>query len=176
MPDITVTLVDRTQGTSQDARDNIMSDLESILGDLLFSDSDLTTVNMRWVKTSPDAGDQDLVLHYVQDIASSYLRQNWGAAVQIDPVAGGHTHNKGTTMGSEFYRMVFNPNTGKTTTLRPKEHAILAAHEILHNITNNKNGLHCGGGIAEAKPHLPVTTFDRRTMQDNLGKIPSQLL
>jgi len=51
----------------------IMHHLEDILLDLLHSNSELSLVNMRWMTTSPSADDQDLVLHFVNNIASSYV-------------------------------------------------------------------------------------------------------
>jgi len=51
MPDITVTLVDRTGVASLDHENfkaGIMHELEDILGDLIYSTSEITVVNARW--------------------------------------------------------------------------------------------------------------------------------
>ena len=52
MPGITVTLVDRTGGASlshENFKTGIMHALEDILGDLIYSASEATVVNARWV-------------------------------------------------------------------------------------------------------------------------------
>jgi hypothetical protein len=168
MPGITITLVDHTQDTSQDHESykaQILHEFANIFSDLLSSSSDPTVVNVRWLSQSPQAGDQDLVVHWVQDQDHSYLRTKW-STVSINPAAGGHTYNDGVMVGSEFYR-------------RPRlrtalAYAKIAAHEAMHNITRLGNhALHGQMGLAGdagGTPQLPVTTNDRSLVQAGLQR------
>jgi hypothetical protein len=181
MPEISVTLVDRTQNTSsghENFKAQIMREVENILLDLItpqpLSESDIPVVNIRWVSQSPAAGDQDLVIHWVEDKASSYLQQKW-STVSINPDAGGHTYitPDGKTAGSEFYR---HPRLKM-----PAAYAKLAAHEGMHNITRMGNKqLHGQGGLAGdtgGHPQLPVTDNDRKLVQAGMQRgLPDQLL
>ena len=177
MPEITLTLVDRTGGASpshETFKAGIMHEIENILGDLIYSTSDVTVVNVRWMSYSPAKGDQDLVIHWVPDRDKSYLRQKWPSTI-IDKDAGGHTNAdpQGKTWGSEFYR---HPRL-KT----PLAYAVMAAHEAMHNITRFNNlQLHGQGGLAGDKggtPHLPVTDNDRKLVQAGMQQgLPDQLL
>jgi len=67
MPQITVTLVDRTGAAASASHENfkmgIMQELVKILDDLIHSDSEATVINTRWVNQSPASGDQDVVIH-----------------------------------------------------------------------------------------------------------------
>jgi hypothetical protein len=175
MPDITVTLVDRTGSSSQSHepfKAGIQSELANLLGDLIGSKSDAAVVNTRWVTQSPGAGDQDLVIHWVPDRDNSYLKKNW-SDTKIDLRASGHTNSKGNTTGSEFYR---HPKL-KTAAA----YALIAAHELMHNITRTNNAqLHGQGGLAGdagGTPQLPITDNDRSLAQAAMKKsLPDQLL
>jgi len=175
MPDITVTLVDRTEATSQNHetfKAGIMSELENLLSDLIGSNSDITVINMRWVSQSPAPGDQDLVIHWVPDRDHSYLKQKW-PDTNIDLKASGHTNSKGNTTGSEFYR---HPKL-KTAAA----YALIAAHELMHNITRtNNHQLHGQGGLAAdagGTPHLPITDNDRSLVRAGMQRgLPDQLV
>lgn len=175
MPDITLTLVDRT-GVASPSHENfkakIMHELQYILGDLIYSTSEPTVVNTRWMSQSPAAGDQDLVIHWVPDRNHSYLFSKWPSTI-IDPNASGHTKSNGNITGSEFYR---HPKL-KT----PLAYAVIAAHEAMHNITGLGNRqMHGQMGLAGdsgGTPHLPVTNNDRALVQGGMQRgLPNQLL
>jgi hypothetical protein len=176
MPSITITLVDRTGDASpshENFKAGIMHELTHIFEDLLYSDSDVTVVNARWLSQSPGAGEQDLVIHWVPDRDHSYLRSNW-PTTRIDQNAGGHTHTHGSMTGSELYQR--HPLL-KT----PLASAIIAAHEAMHNITGLNNiQLHGQMGLegdAFGRPHLPVTDNDRQLVQTGMQSgVPDQLL
>src|SRR6266567_7083985 len=76
MPQITVTLVDRTGAAASASHESfkagIMQELVKILEDLIYSSSEATVVNSRWMNQSPATGDQDLVIHWVPDRDNSY--------------------------------------------------------------------------------------------------------
>jgi hypothetical protein len=57
-------------------------------------------VNVSW--GSGTASD-NIVLHFVEDIAHSYLRQTW-PQMRVDQNAGRHTHTHGSLAGTELYR------------------------------------------------------------------------
>jgi hypothetical protein len=172
MPEITVTLVDHTN--SPNLRPLIAHQLEDILSDLLFSDAEATVVNMRWMTASPVDGDQDLVLHFVNDIGSSYVAQKMPGP-PIKPIDGGVTRPRPDKTGSEFYK--FPVMNGVRTRLTATGYAKLAAHEAMHNVTRLGNAaMHPQGGIANSPPHLPVNPANRTSFQAGLSNIPSQLL
>src|SRR5262249_5550043 len=101
MPEITVTLVDHTN--SPNLRPLIAHELEKILLDLVSVDGESSAVNRRWLTASPADGDQDLVLHFVNDIPSSYVAQKMPGP-PIKPIDGGVTRPGPDKTGSEFYK------------------------------------------------------------------------
>jgi hypothetical protein len=173
MAEITVTLVDHTDGTSDNLKALIMHRLEELFSDLLSSDSEASVVNMRWKSPTPPPG-QDLVLHFVEDVSSSYVSQKMpGKAHRVD--GGGFTRTQAGVTGSEFYKL---PVMGGTAShLTATGYAKLAAHEAMHNMTGLGNAeLHGRGGLAGSPPQLPVTADNRKLVQAALGKLPDQLL
>ena len=175
MPTLTVTLVDHTQGTSENFKVQIQHAFEDLLLDLLWTTSEVGVVNMRWVSTRPAPGDQDLVIHWVQDISSSYIFQQLGHKPG-DEKDGGFTASNRGVRGSEIYR---RPKVAGDPHARfPASHfAKLAAHEALHNMTRMGNDeLHGRGGLADSPPQLPVTDPNRRLVQAALANLPDQLL
>jgi hypothetical protein len=103
------------------------------------------SVNVSW---GSSAASDDLVLHFVEDIAHSYLRQTW-PQMTVDPNAGGHTHMHGSLAGTELYR------TRPSGPLHLRRYGALAFHEALHNLFPFRSDQHTafGGGIAAA--HIP---------------------
>jgi len=87
----------------------------------------------------------NLVLHFVADIASSYLRQTW-PNMTVSPKAGGHTHSHGSMSGTELYR------TTPAGAIPLRRYGALAFHEALHNLFPLRGDQHTamGGGIASA--------------------------
>jgi hypothetical protein len=174
MPQITVTLVDHTD--SPRLIPLIQKHLEDIFRDLLSSQSEPAVVNMRFITTPPKAGDQDLVLHFVNDIASSYVAANMPGA-PIKPEDGGVTRPSPKKTGSEFYKFPTDQNGKSLGQFTAIGYAKLAAHESMHNITRLDNAtLHPQGGIGGSPPHLPVNDANRKAFQAALGNIPDQLL
>jgi hypothetical protein len=174
MPEITVTLVDHTNSPS--LRPLIQKHLGNIFGDLLFSRTEPAVVNIRWTTTSPAADDQDLVLHFVDNIASSYVAANMPGP-PISPIDGGVTRPRRDKTGSEFYKFPTDQNGKPLGSFTATGYAKLAAHEAMHNVTRlDNNAMHPQGGIAGSPPHLPVNDANRKAFQAGLGKIPNQLL
>lgn len=176
MPEITITLVDHTQNTSdsENLKALIMRELEELFLDLLFSNSEPAVVNMRWMRPTPPPGDQDLVLHFVEEVSSSYISQKMpGKAHRLD--GGGFTRHEPGRTGSEFYKLPVIGGQPKRFTA--KGYAKLAAHEAMHNMTRMGNAqLHGRGGLAASPPQLPVTDDNRRVVQAALANLPDQLL
>jgi hypothetical protein len=85
------------------------------------------------------------VIHFVEDIANSYLRNTW-PNMNVSPQAGGHTHTSGSLAGTELYR------TTPSGLLRLRRYGALAFHEALHNLFPFRGDQHTafGGGIASA--------------------------
>src|SRR5258708_21746726 len=177
MAQIDVTLVDHTSGTPDNLRNLIQQHLSDIFLDLLgsgsgSSGSDIPVVNMRW-NNSPAAGDQDLVLHFVEDVQHSYISQQMPGNAHR-PDGGGFTRAQANKTGSEFYKSPVMG--GKPTRLTGLGYAKLAAHEAMHNATGLGNTtLHAQGGIGGSPPHLPVNNQNRTAFQASLNRIPDQL-
>jgi hypothetical protein len=174
MPEITVTLVDHTDGTSENLKALIQNQLSNLFADLLFSDSEPSVVNMRWMRPTPAPNDQDLVLHFVENVSSSYISQKMpGKGHRVD--GGGFTRTQAGVTGSEFYKLpIMN---GNPTHLTAIGYAKLAAHEAIHNMTGMDNAqLHGRGGLAGSPPQLPVTDDNRAIVQAALANLPDQLL
>ena len=171
MPELTVTLVNHSSA-SENLKALIMRALEDIFIDLDVS-GEVSAVNMRWASAAAP-GDQDLVLHFVEKVADSYVSQKMpGKAHRID--GGGFTRHNGNKAGSEFYLLPLVD--GKPTRFTAKGYAKIAAHEAMHNVTRQSNlTMHAQGGIAASPPQLPVNDKNRASFQAALGKIPEQLL
>lgn len=174
MPEITVTLVDHTN--SPQLISLIQTHLEDILCDLLFSPSEAAVVNMRTLTMTPKADDQDLVLHFVDNIANFYVAANMPGP-PIKPEDGGVTRPWPDKSGSEFYKFPTDENGNPLGRFTATGYAKLAAHEAMHNVTRlGNNKLHPQGGIGGKPPNLPVNDANRTAFQAGLGNIPKQLL
>jgi hypothetical protein len=174
MPEISVTLVDHTN--SPQLMPLIQKHLEDILSDLLSLPNEPGVVNMRSTTIRPNADDQDLVLHFVNDIASSYVAANMPGP-PIKPYDGGVTRPGPKQTASEFYKFPTDPNGNPMGQFKAIGYAKLAAHEAMHNVSRlDNNKLHPQGGIGASPPHLPVNDANRKAFQGGLGKIPAQLL
>jgi hypothetical protein len=66
-----------------------------------------------------------MVLHFVEDVASSYIVQKMKRPPKINPLVGGHTTLRGSVVCSEFYKTV--TIRGKTQTLSGVNYAKLAS-------------------------------------------------
>jgi len=134
-----VKLVDHRNSTSAETA-AISASITRILGLAFVGTSD--SIRVSWGAGSP--GD-DLVLHFVADIASSYLRQRW-PNMTVSPNAGGHTHTHGSLSGTELYR------TTPKGAIPLRRYGALAFHEALHNLFPFRGDQHTamGGGLASA--------------------------
>jgi len=174
MPKITVTLVDHTN--SPQLIPLIQKHLADIFSDLLTSSAETPVVNIRSIAMTPKAGDQDLVLHFVDNIANSYVAANMPGP-PITPVDGGVTRPGPKMTGSEFYKFPTDKNGKSLGQFRAIGYAKLAVHEAMHNVTRLSNEkLHPQGGVGASPPQLPVNDANRKVFQAGLGKIPAQLL
>jgi hypothetical protein len=174
MPEITVTIVDHTNSTH--LMPLIQKHLEDIFTDLLSSPGESAVVNMRTITMTPKACDQDLVLHFVKDIANSYVAANMPGP-PIKPVDGGVTRPGPKMTGSEFYKFPTDQNGNSLGQFKAIGYAKLAAHEAMHNVSRLSNDkLHPQGGIGGSPPQLPVNDANRKAFQGGLGKVPDQLL
>ncbi len=90
----------------------------------------------------------NIVFHFVEDIAHSYLRGTW-PRMTVDPDAGGHTHTHGDLAGSELYRT--RPSGPQTL----RRYGALAFHEALHNLFPHRGDQHTGFGGGIASAHIP---------------------
>ena len=139
MTTFAVKLVDHRDSDSKETAE-ILKSVQRVFGLAFTGTSD--SVNVSWGTST----DQDnLVIHFVEDIAHSYLRQTW-PKMDVNPKAGGHTHTHGKLSGTELYR------TTPSGRIRLRRYGTLAFHEALHNLFPNRGDQHTafGGGIAAA--------------------------
>src|SRR5829696_6401796 len=139
MTTFTVKLVDHRSSNSTETTE-ILKSIQRVFGLAFIGTSD--SVSVSWAGGT----DQDnLVIHFVEDIANSYLRQEW-PKMKVNPKAGGHTHTRGALAGTELYR------TTPSGRLRLRRYGALAFHEALHNLFPLRGDQHTefGGGIAAA--------------------------
>ena len=137
-----VKLVDHRNSTSAETL-GVSNSIKRVFGLAFVGTSD--GVNVLW--GTGGQGD-NLVLHFVEDIAHSYLRQTW-PNMTVDPQAGGHTHTHGSLAGTELYR------TRPSGPISLHRYGALAFHEALHNLFPFRSDQHTafGGGVAAA--HIP---------------------
>src|SRR5262249_54453789 len=115
----------------------IRASIQRVLG--LAFDGTSDSVAVSWGTGSPN---DNLVLHFVEDIAHSYLRKKWPKMKAPDPDAGGHTHalSDGSLSGTELYR------TRPDGPLRARRYGALAFHEALHNLFPKRGDQHTAFG------------------------------
>jgi hypothetical protein len=143
MTTFSVKIVDHRNSTPHETA-GIQKSVERVLGLAFVNTSDNITVS--W--GTGDAKDR-LVIHFVEDIAHSYLRTAFPTMRPPDPNAGGHTHSHHAQSGTELYR------TTPSGPLHLRRYGALAFHEALHNLFPRRDDVHTamGGGIANA--HIP---------------------
>lgn len=149
----------------------IKANLQDLFNQVFSGTSDGATVD--WGTGSPS---DSIVLHFVDDIASSYLQQHM-AGSDIRGDAGGHTRTRGNVTGSEFYL-----HTGDDRrSLRDSAYARLAFHESLHNqfpgwSNADMHGPSGGGGLAASPPQEPMTDGNKALMRRGIAIRNAQLL
>jgi hypothetical protein len=163
-----VKLVNHTQATPR-LQQSIKSNLQDLFSQVFSGASDSAVVD--WgTGTASDS----IVLHFVDDIASSYLQQKMpGSDIRAD--AGGHTRTRGQVTGSEFYRL----SGGHP--LHDRAYARLAFHESLHNqfpgwSAADMHGPKGGDGLASISPHEPMTEKNKELMRQGIAIKNTQLL
>jgi hypothetical protein len=134
-----VKLVDHRSSTPTETG-AIAASISRVMGLAFVGTSD--SINVSWGTASAS---DNFVLHFVEDIKSSYLRKTW-PAMAVNPEAGGHTHTHGSLAGTELYR------TRPSGKLHLRQYGALAFHEALHNLFPFRGDQHTafGGGIAAA--------------------------
>jgi hypothetical protein len=114
----------------------------------------------------------NLVLHFVEDIEHSYLRETW-PNMSVHPRAGGHTHVSGSLAGTELYRTT--PSGPQTL----RRYGALAFHEALHNLFPFRGDQHTafGGGIAAANiPDMDPNDANKAFLRQGFSVRNPQLL
>lgn len=170
MANYSVTLVDHTQGSAK-LLPLIQKHFQTLLDDVFSGTAD--SASATW---GTAAGTEALVLHFVENVASSYVLQK----LPGKPIAskdGGFTRTQNGTTGSEFYKFV--DFDGTVSQVRASGMAALAFHEAMHNKTgwdNNKlHGPDGGGGVATSPAGHTLTTKNRSIMQTAMAGTNTQL-
>jgi hypothetical protein len=172
MAKFSVKLVDHTQGSAK-LEPLIQKPLQGLFNEVFAGTSDSATVD--WGTGMPS---DQIVLHFVEDVAGSYLSQKMpGNSIRGD--AGGHTRLQTGITGSEFYKVaVFD---GKRTQVKATAMARLAFHEAMHNQfpgwTNAEmHGPLGGGGLATSPPQHSLSEKNKELMRRGMAIKNAQLL
>jgi hypothetical protein len=167
-----VKLVDHTQGSAH-LLQLIQKPLQELFTAVFDGTSDSATVS--WGTGDPS---DNIVLHFVEDVAGSYLGQKMpGNVIRAD--AGGHTRTQASITGSEFYKVaVFD---GKPTQVRASAIARLAFHESMHNqfsswSNDDLHGSRGGGGLATSPPGHNLTDVNKALMRRGMAIKTAQLM
>jgi hypothetical protein len=158
-----IKLVDHT-GSDSTITSGIGSALKDYF-DRVFADTSHSATVGWGSGSSSDA----IVLHFVEDVASSYIVQKMKRPPKISPLVGGHTTLRDGVLCSEFYKTV--TIRGKTRTLSGVQYAKLAFHEGLHNAHPlfTEDDLRGHGGLAESPVVPDLNERDIGLMKDGLA-------
>jgi hypothetical protein len=105
MANFRVTLSDHTQGSTDQLRQLISRHLQDFFNEVFAGTSDGATVT--W---GTAAASDALVIHFVEDVASSYISQRMPGSAHR-PDGGGFTREQRGVTGSEFYKLVLTGGT-----------------------------------------------------------------
>jgi hypothetical protein len=121
------------------------------------------------------ANDDAIVIHLVDDLASSYLQEQMPGN-EIRPDAGGHTRTRGHITGSEIY--LHDVINGRRTMVQDRAYGRIAFHEALHNQWPgwSNSDMHAKGSLADSPPHEPLTDEVAELMRRGLSMKNAQLL
>lgn len=121
----------------------------------------------------------NLVVHFVLDLANSYIRQKWPKA-RIDSAAGGHTHSEGSLSCTEIYENI----AGRRQHVR--QLGVLVFHEALHNLLpawsidamHNLDGGGAAAGLAAAVvgPDSKMTDHNKELIRRGFSSKNAQVL
>ena len=111
-----------------------------------------------------------IVLHFVEDVASSYIVKVMKRPPSINPLAGGHTTLRSHVTCSEFYRVI-TARGGKSRVPSGKESAKIALHECFHNVWPGweESDLMGHGGIADTPIGPDLNQWDIDTLRRGIG-------
>lgn len=171
MANFRVTLVDHTQGSDK-LLPLISTRLQTMFGEVFKDTGDSATV--QW---GTAAGTEALVLHFVENVASSYVMQQLpGKAIASKD--GGFTRTQNGVTGSEFYKFV-DFGDGDLKQVRASGMAAMAFHEAMHNKTGFDNhklhGPDGGGGVASSPAGHSLTETNKSLMRAAMAKTNKQL-
>ena len=164
MANYSIKLCDHT-GSPNTVTQDIQSKLQGFFNRVFAGTSDKATV----VWGTGSASD-DIVLHFVQDIAHSYIAQTMPRPPQINPLAGGHTSLRNHRICSEFYQTVASRG-GKSRPMSGLDYAKLAFHECLHNVFPawTEQDLMGHGGLADTPVGADLGQFDIDTLRRGIA-------
>jgi hypothetical protein len=172
MATYSVRLVDHT-GTAENERTGIQKEIQGLFDQMFSGTSDKVTV--AWGKGAPS---DNLILHFVQDVASSYLQQKMPGK-ELKPYIAGHTRTRAKVSCTEFYK--FAVISGKRRQLTNVDCAKIAVHESFHNLLpamsdSEVHGAAGGGGLAASPPQLPPTAKNKELIRKGFSVKTAQQL
>ena len=171
MATYTIKLVDHSSNSPDKLKGLILTTLQGLFKDVFSSSKDDATVS--W---GSSAKTDDLILHFVDDIANSYIAQKLPGD-PIQAIDGGFTRTQGNVTGSEFYKVAHFDDGDHQ--VRASAMGRLAFHEGMHNKTGWSNaklhGSDGGGGLADSPPHIPLTEKNKTILQKAFATKNAQL-
>jgi hypothetical protein len=165
-----VKLVDHTK-SEQKWLEGLRVKIEGIFKECFDKTSDSVTVT--WGLGSPT---DNLVLHFVSDVDSSYIEAKMKGK-SLGNHIGGHTRTRGNMTGSEIYKYAGADRSQYTYT----GYAKIALHEALHNLfpgwsEADMHGTAGGAGVASSPPKLPLTDKNKELFRKGFAVKNGQLL
>src|SRR5437879_4397506 len=163
MANYSIKLCDHT-GSPNTVTQGIESALQQFFTRTFSGTSDKATVG--WGKGSAS---DDIVLHFVADVAHSYIVQVMARPPKISPLVSGHTSSRNHRICSEFYKTVTIHGTSQT--LSGLRYAKLAYHESLHNVFPawTEQDLMGHGGLADTPVGPDLNQWDIDTMRRGIS-------
>ena len=179
MATLSVKLVDHTPQDNNTATitQSVQKHLQALFDEVF--NGTVHTVVVAWGTSSPTDA---LILHFVEDMDHSYIKQHMPGVVFRRRNTGGHTKpNPGGITGSEFYLYSFDQaDRNARTRHNGSGCAQLAFHEGLHNQfpawsedDMHNNG---GGGLASRVVGHALTERNKELMRRGLPIKNAQLL
>jgi hypothetical protein len=166
MANYSIKLCDHSGATST-VTQSIQSELQGFFTRVFAGTSDNATV--AW---GTGSASDDIVLHFVEDVAHSYIVQAFQKKrpPNINPLAGGHTSLRDHKICSEFYKTVTGKN-GKVRPMSGRDYAKLAFHESLHNVFPGwtEQDLMGHGGLADTPVGSDLNQWDIDTMRKGIS-------
>jgi hypothetical protein len=171
MASYSVKLIDHT-GSDSSFKDGIGKHLQGFFDEVFARTADSATV--QWGTAVPS---DRIVLHFVEDVPSSYIQQKMpGRSISLANCGFTRTPGGSNVTGSEFYKFVGSARNRYTFA----GYAKCAFHEAMHNqypywSDADMHGPDGGFGLAAFPAKVPMTAKNKVLMRNGMA-IPNRQL